>query len=59
MKSMQKRLTELELHSGRNSGRWHRIIQNVGQSFADTLARYEARNGRLPDGDHLIVRKIV
>ena len=59
MKAMNKRLSELELRAGTKSGRWHRIIQHIGQSFDDARAAYEACNGPVAEGDSLIVRKVV
>jgi len=59
MKILNKRLSELELRSGTVSGRWHRIIQHIGQTFDDALAHYQACNGPVLEDDHLIVRKIV
>ena len=59
MKTLNKRLSELELRSGAVPGRWHRVIQQIGQSFDDALAQYQACNGLVAEGDNLIVRKIV
>ncbi|MBK7162636.1 MAG: hypothetical protein IPH79_09135 [Sphingomonadales bacterium] len=59
MKILNKRLSELELRAGSASGRWHRIIQHIGQSFDDALAHYQACNGPVAEGDSLIVRKVI
>ena len=59
MKTLNKRLSELESQSGASTGRWHRIIQHIGQSFDDALAQYQACNGPVPEGDNIIVRKLV
>lgn len=59
MKILTKRLSELEARVGDASGRWHRIIQHLGQSFDDALAQYQACNGPVAEGDNLIVRKVV
>jgi hypothetical protein len=59
MKILNKRLSELELRAGAVSGRWHRIIQHIGQSFDDALTQYQACNGPVLEGDSLIVRKVI
>lgn len=59
MKILTKRLMELEARTGAASGRWHRIMQHIGQSFDDALAQYQACNGPVQEGDSLIVRTVV
>ena len=59
MKAIYKRLSALESRSGPTTGRWHRIIQDIGQTFQDARAAYEASNGAIVKNDNLIVRKIV
>ena len=56
---LRDRLVALEANAGCQSGRWHRILQDVGQSFDEARARYELRNGPVSDGDNLIVRSVV
>ena len=39
--------------------RWHRIIQNIGESVDEAIAEYEAEYGPISDGEHTIIRRIV
>lgn len=59
MKILNKRMSELELRNGAVSGRWHRVIQHIGQKFSDALAQYQACNGPVAECDSLIVRKVI
>ena len=59
MKPMCKRLSALECRTPPGTGRWHRIIQDVGQSFEDARMHYEAQNSLIAENDNLIVQKIV
>lgn len=59
MTPLYKRLSMLESRTGKTTGRWHRIIQEVGQTFQDARSAYEACNGTIAETDDLIVRRIV
>lgn len=57
MKALHKRLSGLEMRGG--AFRWHRVIQQVGQSFDDALSIYEAGNGPVLASDKVVVRLVV
>ena len=59
MKLICTRLSASESRSEPTTARWHRIIQDVGQTFHEARAAYEASNGAIAENDNLIVRKIV
>lgn len=60
MRSLQRRLQELEAKDPSRLKRWHRVIQyeDEGQTEQEAIAEYEAENGPIGEDDCLVVRII-
>lgn len=55
---LKRRVNDLE---ARGSGRfkaWHRIIQHIGETQEQAIAKYQAEHGSLGDDPHFIVRVV-